>query len=686
LLLEQKILLLRLQALSQRERDGFVIYVEQQGTQQLVKVLHDMLFPPPQTSVSSATPIPVSALGKANKERSPFGILEKLLDSYTLPITQSALGKQLENMSRKVQTAWLADMKSSGIENQSEVLALAGAYLKLIRHATSPTRLELWEAWRPGQTFDPERLRNHLTILHNHLRGHSATIQQTDLYAWLSKLDKGEKKEFSGFFSTFGDDRRKDLAQFLDAFMKHAFKRKPLNKKAFFSLWKGSSVPYDKDLIDKHNHYILKRLKEFFAVKELLLQPLEVTQKTIQNLSRRGCPAQHEKERRDAERALEKAPIDNVYLEHALFLEDARLFDQFGRNRSTANTPSFSKVNQLNAELFLLRAIRYGLSEINFERSIGNDGATSSLPHTISAIESTGNRLSPYVKANLCVWKMLKGSVAADELVEFLAFLHNESANLPKAYQTEFTMYLINFLGLEIRDGFLGVRTLLKNVYQVALERGTLLVNGALPIPMLKNIVVTFVREGHYDDADSVFRQHKPLSPTPAEAITVKYIEAILLQEKGELRAARKIFNAMVYGSDDVFFNTDARLRILIITFQLREFMPEQLSANQSPFEIELSRFNAFSRDSDKHAAPVADGITLFVGLIRRMYNIEKPNTIKRACTAWQAIKEELVSPENRHTVHWEALIKLADEALMRHKCIRTPSASSTIFYSTTSL
>jgi hypothetical protein len=585
--------------------------------------------------------------------KSAIQAFERALDDFLKPVSELPISLQLSQMEEAEIQAFEAHLLGPDSSQKTDALRLLLALLSLLRPGGDALRLDLWEAWRPGEAFDAKVLRNGLTTLQNLLGGFLARMDQTKLYKWLCILSTRERTELDKFLRVQGDARRQESIRLLELLSVQIQQKRPLPRREFFAAWRGTDEPFSESILNAACNSLLELVRKFFASKRQWSNPADEIVAMVRWMDERDCHALLEQELPAAQKRLLELPQDAETFRRAAILEEVAISLRNATGRNIRQPVDFAECLYWGDQDHLLNAFRRYAAAITSDRSLGTQHDLGGLPARIAAAQNASRPLQGLVQAYLWVVLLLTAPDPAPHFILLMDWLLQTTPRprLVPDLERELLKYAINHCASHLRAGLLEHEETLARLYVHGIDTGLLQRHDVIDAAELQNMLTIFCRTGRLAHAQATFAAHRHRLASGTDAVVVGFLEALLDFWAGDYAAARPKFED-AFGAGDIYLKVESRLYVLEIRWLAKEFLPEG-PAMQTPFESEYNRLRAFRTRldaTDQLSASVDQHAYYLLEFYKLANKDAKP---AKKCAGWRQLQAELLAERKARHLSW---------------------------------
>lgn len=577
--------------------------------------------------------------------------LDKALDNFQSPISQSAIYQLITRLPLGDIVVIENHIANADVVSGGDLIGLFKSLVAFIPKGGEALRFDLWEAWRPGQPFDPAILRNRLTSLQNLIKSHFARLDETKVGKWIAKLDTKERGELERYLAVQGNERRKELIALFRLLVKELNNEAPRLREAFFAAWRGKEEVFKDSKLNSAFNNLLDLVRKYCAFKSLGENAADEIIRVIRFLDARDFSDLLDQELVTARHRLSTLPQDAQSFHRAAELEEAILSQRNAGGRIVKELLDFSESWYWGEQDFLLNALRRYAAAITYDRSLGTRHDLRNLPKVIALAEDPGRPHQALVEAYRWVVRMLTDPDAGHYFLQLKDWLLHGTKSLVPELERELLKYAINYCASRVRIGLVEFEETLARLYDHGLKTQLLLRHAVIDAAELMNIVVILCRTGRLAAARETFEQHRRRLSRATDPVMTVFLEAVLEFWGGELVAARRKFEGAYYSSD-IFLKVEARLYVLEILWLTEAFTGEG-PAMLSPFEVAYNGLGVF-RKGLKGRKELLASINEYGKYMYSFYKLKRsPKKRAEACKQWGTLRDRLAKERVARHLSW---------------------------------
>lgn len=277
---------------------------------------------------------------------------------------------------------------------------------------------------------------------------------------------------------------------------------------------------------------------------------------------------------------------------------------------------------------YVIKKLKFSCEMINGQLIIEKKSNMSMLKEVHSMIEKYSHLNTPLVNAYLTVLNSLTDATKPEYFEDLKKLVYTHSL-FEENIHREFYFYAINYCVRKINDNETAFNRELLDLYINGLEQKLILENNKLSNWSYSNITLLTMKLKEYELAEKYIHALAEFLNVKSRKNAVSYSLALLAFEKKDFDQSQE--HLMQMDSDDVFYVLKAKLLLLQIYFEKKQFDP--LSSLAESFKKYLHR-NKIIRKWRKEA------YLSFIKYILAILNLE-PNNTKKSSSLLEAIEQD---------------------------------------------
>lgn len=531
--------------------------------------------------------------------------------------------------------------------------------------AGQPCKEDLWHAAFGPLPHDPQRLRDGITSLRGFLRGHLGGIGRIKLVKWLRRLLPDERLRFLGYATGMYGTQNPAALDLLRTLIGGGLVDGDVSREQLHALSWGA-VSFREQAITATCHFLLRALKEFLAVQNLLKSPIDTRMRLAKELQTRGWYPELESQLEEIGERMEEVQVD----------EDSELMRlqavELSIAHSLATDPAVDISSRYEWALWhqqesaLMNMVRLVTAHFSNKSSRSHraphDASTQSgtLPASmgleqaiqwIDAVRDLGQPHGLLLRCSLLSLDMLRDTTHAMHFNRLRTIIRDEGGQLADSMRADMYRHLFNWAQEQTRAGRMEFDEVLGEMYEEVADTDLLLRGGQMQPNRLRILVLVLCRTGKVELARTEYERLKKHLPKGAPPTVHELCKGIIAFYSGDYESANRLFSIVLIQPDPVRFLLDARMyQVEISLLRLEEELPlmERILDYRAAFEYLERNLGTFM---DAKRGEIGDvdwlGVKHFRRYCRLMYAIQVSPNKRRIPARLQKIGMHLEQEPN---------------------------------------
>jgi len=279
---------------------------------------------------------------------------------------------------------------------------------------------------------------------------------------------------------------------------------------------------------------------------------------------------------------------------------------------------------------YLLSKLKYGVEMANRAQVVSQEFDPGLLNPALAYLETRPHWVEqhPGIRAYLLIWRCLNSDVQDKAFVKLLELIRSDAQSFPQSEQREIQAYALNHCIRQVNKGRREFLDILVDLYQTALESGTLVLNGVMSQWDYKNIVSAGLKAGKYQWCEDFIEGYKDKIEADHRENAYTYNLASLHFEQGEYKKALRLLQHVEFS--DVFYHLGAKVMLLKAYYELED--EDALKSLSDTFRMYLKRNKTLSK------AHFTVNYNL-IGLTWKLHECRRKSAFWKPQEKWNAIQ-----------------------------------------------